>query len=80
MSLKEKAQDFGHKMMRAIIFFLVLGIIMMVFAVTMLSKTFSDITSTISPPAPQTTTPQTTTGTTPPAPQTTTSTTSTDKH
>jgi hypothetical protein len=56
MNLKQKGEDWKDLILKAIILFAVLGSITLIVAVYMVSKSFSDITNTLNPPATQTTT------------------------
>ncbi|HEY9719004.1 MAG TPA: hypothetical protein V6C69_16135 [Trichormus sp.] len=56
MNLKQKADDWKDLLLKAIIFFAVLGSITLIIAVYMVGKSLSDITDTLNQPATQTTT------------------------
>jgi hypothetical protein len=56
MNLKQKADDWKDLLLKAIIFFAVLGSITLIIAVYMVGKSLSDITDTLNQPARQTTT------------------------
>jgi hypothetical protein len=55
MSLEQKASDWQSKVIKAIVFFAILGCIILVIAANVVSKTFSDITNSLNPAAETTT-------------------------
>jgi len=56
MNLQQKGQDWKDLILKAIIFFAVLGSITLIVAVYMVGRSINDITDTLNPPAAQSTT------------------------
>jgi len=61
-NLQNKASDWQDKVLKAIVFFAVLGCILLGIGAYFVNRTFGDITSTLSPPTSTATTTTNTTG------------------